>query len=527
MLLPIECGLFGICGQSLTTSETYDGNNIKLIYDCMSKLQHRGQDSYGYTYDNLTYHQVGLVDISKLSQSLNILQNFTLIGHLRYVTSGKSSKDDNANIQPFSGKILKHVELKPKPKAFHYNIDIAHNGNIKNTHSLHDILIQLNPTISTGELDELKERNHDTYYILKILESLPGNYKVFQAEDTSSYYQADLEQRLIQLINLVPGVYCLLVKFENIIYVIRDRYGVRPLCLGTVNINNKIQHMVASESVAFPANSVLVRDVNPGEIVKITTEGFKSIYQIKDVILKHCLFEYIYFLRPETQANGLKITDIRHNYGKLLAEKEINTLNTTIAIDEYPIINEPKNICILHPVDYEKKGDYLVVGSPSSGIVSGEGYAERMGLQYKQIILKQKKIRSFILSNDAARRKACYEKFKFQKEEIEGKKIILVDDSLVRGNTTRIMIQVLKELGAIEIHIRIASPPIKHACYFGIDIPDDKELIAVQHNLHSVTCIIGADSLVYLDLSDVKNVHGNKICHGCFSGEYETGLMDW
>lgn len=506
-MLPIECGLFGICSQNMEKTDSYDGDNTNIIFNSLSKLQHRGQDSYGYSYIKedtmITKKHLGLVNLTKIEENadLNQISNLALIGHLRYVTSGKSSINEADNIQPFTGKITD------------YNFSLAHNGNIKNTESLERTLLKLNPDVPKPELEQLKQRNHDSFYLLKILENLPA---------------VEMEDKLVQLVNTVPGVYCLLVMVGDTIYIVRDRFGVRPLCLATIEINNQTQYMVASESVSFPAGSYLERDVKPGEVIKMSIhDGFETIYQMNTPEPKHCLFEYIYFLRPETIADELSVSDIRHKYGELLAQKEKDISSAMISYEESPVVNEDKNICINNVIDYERNDDYVVVGSPSSGIIAAKGYAGKMGLNYDQIIIKQKNIRSFILNSDEARKKACYEKFKFDKDKINGKKIVLVDDSLVRGNTTRIMIQILKELGALEVHVRIASPPIKHACYFGIDIPDDKELIAAQNQIKEVTSIIGADSLIYLDLSDIQKVHKNTMCHACFSGEYEKELMDW
>jgi amidophosphoribosyltransferase len=169
----------------------------------------------------------------------------------------------------------------------------------------------------------------------------------------------------------------------------------------------------------------------------------------------------------------------------------------------------------------------IVVGSPFSGVIAGKGYANLMGLEYDQIICKTKNIRSFILDNDIARKNACYQKFGFNVDKIKGKNIVLVDDSLVRGHTIRIMIEVLKELGARDIHIRIASPPIKYPCYFGVDIPTEKELIANNTTFDKIVDVIGATSLIYLCMKDVKKIHGETMCHSCFTGEYMNELLDW
>lgn len=496
-MLPKECGLFGICGQELKITKQNKQTNQELIYNCLSKLQHRGQDSFGYSYKSkdttITQHYNGLVELDKID-GINDITDLNLIGHLRYITSGKS--EDMSNIQPFISE---------------QGFMISHNGNIKNTQLLHKSLISLNLKLSDIELAKLIDKNHDTYYLLKIIENLPAD---------------SMEDKLVQLVNIIPGVYCLIVLYNNAIYIVRDRYGVRPLCLGTIEINNKTQYMVASESVAFPTNSYFVRDVNPGEVIKMSIkDGFDTIYQMSNITPRHCLFEYIYFLKPDTISDDVKVSDVRQKYGHLLSKKEKQIMNNNDT--QFPVIDEEHNIYIIKPIDYSKLDDYIVVGSPSSGIHSAQGYAEMMGIKYEQVIIKKQNIRSFIYNTDEGRIKACRQKFEFIQDKLVGKKLILGDDSLVRGNTMRIMIQILKELGVIEVHVRIASPPIRYPCYFGIDIPNDIELIAKQNSIIGVTSIIGADSLIYLDLDDIKNSHEDKLCHACFSGEYEQGLLEW
>jgi amidophosphoribosyltransferase len=523
MPLPIECGLFGLCSPEATEYE------FNLTIDCIQKLQHRGQDSFGISYfqkhnSNINaycYPYVhlysGLVESYIKSNTLKDNQiNYGIRGtnniicHLRYKTSGKSGINEHLNMQPFTGRCSHTGEL----------FALAHNGNVKNTDLLFKILLKVCPTYSEYEQHEIKERSHDTYYLLKIIENIEGH---------------SMAEKLCKFINIVTGVYSLLVLTKDAIYAIRDRFGVRPLSIGchtyTKDSNTYKCYMVASESVAFPDNnSQFVRDVENGELVKIKHSGYESIYKYQDpnshtIASRHCLFEYIYFLRPETFSDNLYVSDVRSQYGKLLANKELTFyIGSTVSGILY---NNSKNICINKPINYNNPSDYIVIGSPSSGIVAAQEYAKCMGLQYKQAIQKQKNIRSFIQKNDKERQNACHQKFVFTETDIIGKKIILVDDSLVRGNTCKTMIQVLKTIGVLEVHVRIASPPVQYPCYFGIDIPSPQELIAYQNTVVNITNIIDADSLIYLDLSDIKKIHNNNICHSCFSGKYESKLLEW
>lgn len=488
-----ECGLFAIFNPNIPEQ------NYNTMLESLHELQHRGQDAFGISYltknneiktDKYLKMVYDNIQTDEMIKNKNIYsQNLSpyMIGHLRYKTSGKSDYGTpNTYVQPLES----------------INFSMAHNGNIKNTNLLHDTLIKY-CSPDTNLLEELKQRNHDSFYIKTIIELLPGN----------------IEDKLIKFMDIVPGVYCLLILTNDAIYAVRDRYAVRPLSIASVASKESTGTLyISSESCAFPANSVLIRNVNAGEIVKINPSGITSIHQSQSY-KKHCLFEYIYYLRPSTISDGNLVGDIRTKYGQHLATKELRIK------ESYPYLNVDMNIHIKTPIKIDT--NTLVVGSPFSGVISGKGYALAMGLEYDQVICKTKNIRSFILDNDTARKNACYQKFGFNVDKIKNKNIVLVDDSLVRGHTIRIMIEVLKELGAKDIHVRIASPPIKHPCYFGVDIPTEKELIANNTPFDKIVDVIGATSLMYLCMEDVKKIHGDTMCHACFTGEYTNELLEW
>lgn len=508
-MIPHECGLLALCRQKLKD----DVDFTDYLINGLICLQHRGQDSFGYSFNNITYKHNGLIadSTSDIRKAIRYMGH-NVIAHLRYQTSGKTIGGD-AYIQPLHSRFQYNVQqgIATHRMSFY----LAHNGNIINLPKLDQILREVNPDIDHQELDKLRQLNHDSHYLVKIIEHMKG----------------DMKDRLSQLMELVGGVYCLLVRLGDVVYIVRDRFGVRPLSIGVLEKDDNLVYVVASETVAFPEGTILCRDVHRGEIIKLTPQnGFETVYQMDTSAYeaRHCLFEYLYFLRPETTSNKFHTATVRSQYGFLLASKEKNIYRKgNLDVNKYPYSDLVKHIYIETPINFSQLGQYVVVGSPFSGILVGQQYATNMEIPYQQIIVKQKNIRSFILKDDESRRQACYHKFKFNEDEIKGKNIILVDDSIVRGNTTRIMIQVLKELGANEIHIRIGAPPIKNPCYFGIDIPNRQELIANKLSLPGILAEIGADSLIYLDMDDINGLHRHKICHSCFSGEYDSKMLEW
>ena len=277
----------------------------------------------------------------------------------------------------------------------------------------------------------------------------------------------------------------------------RDRYGVRPLCLGK---DKDGTWYVSSESIALPRDVARIRDVAPGEIIEFNLDGSTNSYYLTPVQRSHCLFEYIYFLRKDTIADGVHVETFRENCGTILAKKEKYNFN--------PL-------------------ECIVVGAPDTGIPSAIEYANKLGLPYKQVLTKAKKRRTFILPDK--REKACDTIYQYSEIDIIGKIIILIDDSIVRGTTLKSIAKQFWDCGAKEIHIRISSPPVISQCYFGIDIPTKEELIGarLKSNIDDIVKELLITSLEYLTLEETQSLLNSGFCSGCFTGKYPNGLLDW
>ena len=431
------CGIFAIYNNN------YSINNIKDLIYYLKRLQHRGKDGYGMVYleDNslVTIKNNGEIKNDIHDRILDIYSK-SCIGHLRYSTSGNSIQN---------GKVYKH-ELQPL-RGFSNDIGsfyIAHNGNIPNV------------------------KIHDSTYIKNILE-----------KDTDTF-----ENKLINVMNTIPAAFSIVILTNNNdMYLMRDRFGIRPLCFG----RNNSKFYVSSESCSFNKNIRYLRDVYPGEIIKINNNGYKTIYKHNNSKLNLCTFEILYFLNEESYVDGISIKNVRKNLGKVLANKEKM---------------------------FKNKEDYIVTGIPLTGILYGKSYAETLELEYKQLIYKNDNVsRTFIILNDNDRKKACTDKFIYNQKEIEGKNVILVDDTIVRGNVIKCIIKNFKKYGAKEIHVRIPAPPVIDICELGISIQTKEELIMHNKTIEQVCSEIGADSLVYLTPNELEYFPKNSY-NQCFTG---------
>lgn len=433
------CGIFAIFNNK------YD-NNLQELFYSLQKLQHRGKDGYGivYLYDNLSLITTkGEGELNNdIFERMNNIQSKSCMGHLRYSTSGSTIKNG----------LLKRAELQPIRGFDHYSsapFYIAHNGNIPNI------------------------KKHDTTYIKNLLEN-----------DKNT-----MENKLIKLINEIPAAFSIiLLTHNNVIYAIRDRFGIRPMCIG----QDADKYYISSESCAFNNNVNYLRDVKPGELIRIDDSGLHSIYIHENSQLNLCTFEILYFLNEKSYVDGLQIKNVRKNLGKILANKE-------------DILNENIN-------------DYIVIGIPLTGILYGKSYAQTLGINYQQLIHKNEKIsRTFIILNELQRKKACSDKFFYDKNNIKNKKLIIVDDTIVRGNIIKAIIRNLKKYEAKEIHVRIPAPPVIDICELGICIQDKKELIMNNKTVEEVCREIKADSLKYLEIDELEHFPSNSY-NQCFSG---------
>jgi amidophosphoribosyltransferase len=345
------------------------------------------------------------------------------------------------------------------------DVAIAHNGTLVNSHALKDLLEETGATFNT---------TIDSEVILKLI-----SRKAIHG----------LEKAVVDTVNLIQGAYALVILVDNKLIGVRDPFGIRPLCLGQMEDGT---YILTSESCGIDAvGGKIVRDIKPGEMVVIDEDGIKSIQYAESTNEAPCSFEYIYFARPDSRIDGISVYEARHKGGKKLYEQQ--------------------------PVEAD-----LVIGVPDSGIPAAIGYAEASGIPYGVGFIKNKYVaRTFIAPTQELREKAVSVKLNVIRENIEGKRIVVIDDSVVRGTTSKRLVDLLKNAGAKEVHFRSASPAVKFPCYFGIDTAHRSELIASKMSVEEVCEMIGADSLGFLSIDNlVDTLEGKKYCLGCFNGKY-------
>ena len=447
-----------MCGiLCLISKNNIDLNSFLIM---LNNLQHRGQYSFGYSYLNnnklYTENIRGLIKNHNINNipDYNAIKSNLFIGHTRYITSGSKTNDVT---QPVLCRMSKFGEF-----AF------AFNGNI---------------TISTQEYDV------DTLYI--------KDY--FLKADSNKY--SSFEAILIAFMKECDRAYSMILYHNNCVYLMRDRYGVRPL-MYMFNSNNII---IGSESIDIEKSKEVYSDVKAGEIIRIKDFKLESIYTFEGITnVGNCLFEYIYFMNKTTTWNSINVEEVRGKYGEKLAQIE----------NEKSILNNKK--------------DYIVVGIPKSGIPSAKSYASTLGIEYKQFITKNKNInRTFILDTEAERKNVATQKYIFD-DEIKNSRLIIFDDSIVRGITMETLVKSLKEFGALEVHVRIASPQIKYTCEYGIDIPTRNELLMNKYDsIENAVNYLGCDSVTFLDIDNLSSCmpNFNTLCTGCFNNDYKE--LEW
>ncbi len=445
------CGIAGFAASH---------NISQLLYFSLRALQHRGQESAGIaTYHNgdiLTHKGMGLVHEVFDSNILNSLKGTVGIGHVRYSTTGGSSPE---NAQPIRVYTKMH------------KIAVAHNGEIVNVDELKNFLSELGSAFITKADSEL---------IARII-----------AYELSKH---DVIEALKNTVRRLKGSYSLALLIDERLFAIRDPLGIRPLALGRANGG----YGLASESVAFHSiGGKFIRDVNPGEIVEITKNGFITHHIFEKKHKAHCMFEYVYFARADSIIDGRHVYEVRREIGRILAEE--------------------------HPA----KADF-VVPVPDSGRAHALGYSERSGIPYAEGLMKNRYVeRTFILPSQETRVMEINMKLSPVKSVVEGKKIVLVDDSIVRGNTMRKIVKMLKDAGAKEVHVRIGSPPIIAPCYLGIDMKTRDQFIAAERSIGDIRKLIGADSLGYVSIDGLVKAIGlpyEDLCLGCLTGRYPVPI---
>ncbi|GEP33686.1 amidophosphoribosyltransferase [Nocardioides szechwanensis] len=443
----------------------------KLTYFGLYALQHRGQESAGIAVSNgrqiLVYKDMGLVSQVFDETTLNSLNGHLAIGHARYSTTGASNWE---NAQP---------TFRPTADG---SIALGHNGNLINTHDLAQLVADL-PT-DPGELDlharNLESSTNDTGLVTALLAHHP---------DTS------LEQRALDVLPLLKGAFSFVWMNENTLYAARDPQGIRPLVLGRLDRG----WVVASEDAALATiGASVVREVEPGEMLVIDDQGLRS-RTFAAAEPKGCVFEYVYLARPDATIAGRSVHESRVEMGRELARQ--------------------------FPVDAD-----LVIPVPESGTPAAAGYAEESGIPFGQGFVKNAYVgRTFIQPSQTLRQLGIRLKLNALEHMIRGKRIVVVDDSIVRGNTQRAQVRMLREAGAKEVHVRISSPPVKWPCFYGIDFATRAELIANGLTPEEIAASVGADSLGYISLDgmiDSTKQEKTRLCTACFTGEYPIELPD-
>lgn len=449
------CGVFGMYDL--------DGNDVaSTIYYGLFALQHRGQESCGIAVSDtcgpkgkVTVHKdMGLVNEVFTQDILDSMKGDIGVGHVRYSTAGASTRE---NAQPL---VLNYVKG---------TLGLAHNGNLINANDLR------------------KELEYTGAIFQTTIDSEVIAYHIARERLNSK----TVEEAVKLAAKKIKGAYALVVMSPRKLIGARDPFGFKPLCIG----KRDNAYILASETCALDTlGAEYVRDVLPGEVVTITPE--KGIVSDTSLCLPkgqeaRCIFEYIYFARPDSQIDGVGVYHSRIMAGRFLA------------IDS--------------PVEAD-----LVVGVPESGNAAALGYALESGIPYGKAFVKNGYVgRTFIKPKQSNRESSVKIKLNVLREAVEGKRIIMIDDSIVRGTTSDRIVRMLREAGATEVHVRISSPPFLWPCYFGTDIPEREQLIAYNRTIDQIREVIGADSLGYLEIPRLEEIaDGLSICKGCFTGKY-------
>jgi amidophosphoribosyltransferase len=451
-----KCGIVGAYSR-------HKSNNIsRPIYYGLYALQHRGQESAGISVHNgkkmSTYRGMGLVCDVFNNGNIEGLEGYVGIGHVRYSTTGKSKIE---NSQPFFSEFNMGT------------IAVAHNGDIINSMELRN---------------ELEEQGYE-------FKSTTDSEVICHLLTKKYQKTKDIVKTVKEVSNRLIGSYSLVILFNNDLIVVRDPIGIKPLSLGKVDDTT----LVASETVAFDVvGGEYIRAVKPGEILIINDE-IKSFEMPKSKLAKkaHCMFEYVYFARPDSILDDRYVYDVRLKIGKALAKE--------------------------YPADAE-----VVMPVPDSAITAAIGYSRESGLPYGEGLIKNRYIgRTFIMPTQEERETSVRLKMNPVKSELEGKKIVLIDDSIVRGTTSKALVNVLREAGVKEIHLRVGCPPIISPCYYGIAMATKRELIASDKEVEEIRKTLGVDSLSYLSvdaLVDCIGIERDQLCLGCLTCEYPTEL---
>ena len=447
-----ECGVFGVHAPGRDPA--------RLAYFALYALQHRGQESAGIATCEgghiTTLRDTGLVSQVFDEGKLQALEGDMAIGHVRYSTTGGGSWENSQPVWRDDGR----------------EVALAHNGNLTNAVELYNELRERGINFRGSSDSEIIAA------LLSIEEARP------------------IENAVAEVMPRLQGAYSTVVMTKRAVVAFRDPHGVRPLSLGRLGD----RWCVASESCAFDIiGAETVREVHPGEAVSLTADGLETRQVVRSTRQAHCVFEQIYFSRPDSRLEGRVLQEVRGRMGEILAREA--------------------------PVD----GD-LVISVPDSGNAAANGFARESGLPKDDGLIKNRYVaRTFIQPGQELRKHGLRMKFNPLPEIVSGKRLVVVDDSIVRGNTTRQIIGMLRDAGALEVHMRISAPPIRHPCHYGVDMSTREEMIAHGRTIDEVADEIGADSLAYLSIDGVYEAVGtprNVHCDACFTGDYPLGDSD-
>lgn len=450
-----ECGVFGIFGNS---------EAARLAYLGLYALQHRGQESAGIvSADGVRlYSERGMGHVNEIFQEANLkrLQGSTAIGHVRYSTAGKVSINE---AQPFA------------VKCSYGQIALCHNGNLPDASEARKQLEQDGAIFSSTS---------DTEVVL---------HRIARSR------RRDLTEAIVEALMFDDGAYSMLFTTPDSLIAIRDARGFRPLCMGELDGAT----VFASETCAFDLiGAKYLRDVAPGEMIVVDADGVRSSHPFPQKPHTHCIFEHVYFARPDSLVYGRSVNKSRHLMGKALARES--------------------------PADAD-----IVVPVPDSGVAAAIGFASQSGLKFRFGLMRNHYVgRTFIEPQSQIRHFGVKIKLNPVRDLIEGKRVVLLDDSIVRGTTSQKIVKMVREAGAKEVHMRISCPPTVAPCYYGVDTPTSEELIASHQSIEQIREFLGADSLAYLSMQGMLEACGEpsgetenkRFCTACYTGQYPTLL---
>jgi amidophosphoribosyltransferase len=453
-----ECGVFGVYGHQDAAALTALG---------LHALQHRGQEACGivsYDGDHFSSRKaLGLVDDTfGNAEAIDSLKGHAAIGHNRYSTTGEPML---RNVQPM------YADLDFGGFA------VAHNGNLTNAHVLRRELV------SNGSIFQSTSDTEVVVHLVAVSK------------------QKTVVERFIDAMNKIKGAYAFVVNTQDMIIGVRDPFGIRPLVMGKLGD----AHILASETCALDIiGADYVRDIEPGELVILDKNGVTSQFPFAQTSRRFCIFEYIYFARPDSFMEGQSVYDARKHIGMELAK-------------ESPVA-----------------GAELIVPVPDSGVPAAIGYSQQSGIPFELGIIRNHYVgRTFIEPTSTIRHLGVKLKHNANRSFIKGKSVVLVDDSIVRGTTSKKIVEMMREAGAKEVHMRISSPPTKHSCFYGIDTPCEGELLASRMTTDEICKFIGTDSLAYVSIDGLYRAVGAtrreanpKFCDACFTGDYPVELVD-